>query len=205
MSAPSTAKRTKAKNAKNGSPQKHQGRSFHDYVAIAAATAVNDDINKQITYAERRINANLKYTLEAFMLMASVTKQILIEKLGETEASFNNRLLNEEDRIEGYFATDTLGATKGNFVRLEVLGGSEEEQKAGPQLIKIKDLAANPPELHAEFEAALIGMKTGDKKDVTITLNGVDTSYKVTMTRVSIKQAASEGDKSEEENSKGSA
>lgn len=189
MSATSATPRKKAKNSKTGSPQKHPQVSFRELLIQATRIAVTDDIQQSAVMIERKINANLKHTLEAFLLKSAVIEQVLMERLGITEAELQDRLLNEEDRIEGYFVTETLGATPGNFVRLEVTGVSEDEAKEGIQRIKIKSLLANPPELNNDFEAAILGMKAGDTRRVKIIIQDKERVYDVLMKRVSIKKA----------------
>lgn len=198
MSAPSATKRKKTKNSVTGKTQQHPQVNFRDLVIQATRIAVTDDLQKAVTMSERRINANLKHTLEAMLLKSAVLEQILMEKLGETELTLQERLLNEEDRIEGYTSSTVLGADDGNFVRLEVIGTSEEDLKEGVQRIKIKHLLNTPPELSFDFESAIKGMKTGEQRRVKIIIQDKEQEYDVTMRRVSIKNAAPEELKSEE-------
>jgi len=153
----------KKKRSSKARPQ----RTFTDEVTGQVNRLMSGQMTEQFQLMERRINENLKHTLQFYAFKVTVLEDILMDKLDITEDQLNDELLTKEDQMYGFVAV-TRPIEKGDMIRLKFYDLNAESKE--PQLLKINELCSEKPELNKDFEAELIGLKTGDEKEITVFL-----------------------------------
>lgn len=174
--------------------QVHPTMSFEQAVAIATARAVQSDVKNAVaTEGEallRTVRADFEISFQYVLNRLKAITDLVLEKFGISEDEINERVLAVEDEVNGYVGSNEAAAIE-DRVRFKI---RDVAQDVAPQAIKLDRLGTKPQQLHEEIENALLGMKAGDNKTITIKLGTEqkEFTFEINMKRVSKKVAKNE-------------
>ncbi len=181
-------KRDLKPTAKTGKPQQHQQKTFLKLVEEASIHKVKPYIQENFQQMGFQLQKEQNVGLSAMARRLVVTEQILCDKLGFTMDELSDRVFDMEDKDSGYFKVDEI--KQGDLARITVSTKAEgQEEFKGESKLEITDVGNAPFSLGPEVEPQLIGMKTGETKEVAF---GKDKKMlaKITVRRVSEKTKA---------------
>jgi len=161
--------------------RRHVQENFRDMVVAATKANTKDYIQSQMLQVSKALARNLADQFAPYDLYMDMITDVLIEKLDETEDSLEQRLADKEDKILGLTKSDEP-AKAGDHVRFKVKDLADKDAKF--KRLMVKQLASEKPEIHKDFEEALIGLTTGDSKTVTVKIEDKDYTYEVKVIRV---------------------
>ena len=126
---------------------------------------------------DQKLMANMHHITTALsqaQVRIETLEDLLMEKLGETEASLKERVLLRVEKKQG-FEEVTTPVVKGSVVRIKA---KESDAKDTLAAVPYEDafMVVGHNQIHADVDAAAIGMKAGESKDLILT-QGDKTSY----------------------------
>lgn len=165
---------------------KHASQSFADLVAKASMNVVKPYVHELFADMANNLSMRVFRQLAAIQTRIMAVEELLKTKLGVTEAEIQAMVAQIEDEATGYLVRED-GAQPGDLVRLTVR--TKEKDKDWSEAVKkqVTRLLNKPYSLGSEVvETAIVGMKTGDTKEVTLEDGFV---AEVSIDRVSFKPA----------------
>lgn len=116
---------------------------------------------KQLDYTKQ-----FTTTLSAIKLRMETLEDLLIEKLNETQDSFNERVMLRVEKNYGYVTVDTP-VKKGSMVRIkvkeEVLGKESPDAEMETQYICV-----GHNQLHSSIDTLIVGAVVGETRDIIL-------------------------------------
>lgn len=158
---------------KNGGKQ-HQTHSFEQLVANATLGKFSGYIDQQIQGLAQALVQRQAQSLGNLVTRLVALEELMMEKFSDvTKATLADRVSNIEDASEGLQNVTDGGVLEGDRVRLELKTRTADQTEYQGSSRLLVDNAGSGNTLGKEIEAALIGMKAGDSKDIAF---GVDNS-----------------------------
>lgn len=156
----------------------HATRSFEQMVADATSTRLKEYIQDQIRGLAQGLMARQQQGFANSALRTVAIEELLMDKLGVTKDDLANKVAVVQDRSEGFDPVD--GAVElGDRTRLEIrTKTSEQTEYAGTSRLLV-DNTGSGNTLGKELEAAVLGMKVGETREV---LFGKDNSLQASIT-----------------------
>lgn len=152
-------------------PQIHPTRSFDQMVADATMTRFSGFIEAEIERVGQDLLARQQAAMGNLLTRLVATEEVLSEKLGVSKTDLANRVAAIQDRFEG-FVEVTGGVELGDRVRLEIkTRTADQTEYQGSSRLQLED-AGTGRTLGKELEEALIGMSTGETKEVKFGKDG---------------------------------
>lgn len=173
--------------------QTHATNSFEQSVAIAVARQMNGELQKyaQNIYTELQNNFNRDFGKAFRVLGISIETllELMTEKTNLTEEEYNNRKLTVEDRVDGLVASTTGVVSEGDRVRFTIKDVNADN--AITENMMIDNLSAKKPQLLGGLDEAILGMKAGETKTLTVNLgdeqNKNEKTFELSVLKVSSK------------------
>lgn len=178
------------KKAQGGS--KHQSQSFEQLVGAANRNALKpfiietavelvNDLGNQLA---QRLFGQLGNIQTRIMALEKVLQQ----KFGLSEADIQNIVMDVEDEATGHTKVDRP-AQAGDLLRVSAATKAKDQTEYNPSVRKeVNSLGAAKPTLTKVVDEALVGMSSGETKEVTIGDGAM--TVRVTVDRVSAPPAA---------------
>lgn len=175
----------KKKTKANSQPRMQQ--SMGQMVSRAALAQLGPEIQNMVLFYTKQyanqIAVQQASTLETLFARVVVLETIVMEKLGYTTEDLTNLVAKIEDEKEGLTLVD--GPAEANDVtRVEISTKTADQSEfQGSSRLKVPQIGSGKS-LGPEIEAAIIGMKAGETKEITIGENK-DVVAKIVLDRVS--------------------
>jgi len=189
----------------NKKGQQRLQQSMGNMVSRAALAQLGPHIEQMVVDYVNQLGSNLSTqtasTLESMFSRIVVLETILIEKMGYTKEDLANKVADIEDQNQGLKKTES-SVEKNDVVRLEIKTKMKEQTEyQGTSKLRISQIGSGQT-LGLELESAIIGMKSGETKEVEfgqnkemlaqITLNRVSRSEKKQAAEASNESTASQ-------------
>lgn len=189
----------------NKKGQQRLQQSMGNMVSRAALAQLGPHIEQTVVDYVNQLGSNLSTqtasTLESMFSRIVVLETILIEKMGYTKEDLANKVADIEDQNQGLKKTES-SVEKNDVVRLEIKTKMKEQTEyQGTSKLRISQIGSGQT-LGLELESAIIGMKSGETKEVEfgqnkemlaqITLNRVSRSEKKQAAEASNESTASQ-------------
>jgi hypothetical protein len=175
----------KKKTNNGGKP--HQSLSFEQLVAKANQERLKPYIHELFMQLGNDLSQRVFRQLANIQTRVMALEEILIEKFNVTEVEIQQKVAEIEDEATGYKAV-TRPAEAGDLLRVSIETKAKgTEEFTAPVKRQITKLLNQPYSLTETIEKALVGVSTGEQKEVT--LEG-DFLVRVTVDRVSENLAA---------------
>jgi FKBP-type peptidyl-prolyl cis-trans isomerase (trigger factor) len=160
----------------------HAQNSFEQLVAKANREALKPYIHELFMDLGNDLSQRVFRQLANIQTRIMALEEILISKLGVSEAEIQLTVANIEDEATGYRKVDR-GAEAGDLLRVSIETKAKgTEEFTAPVKRQITRLLNQPYSLTETIEKALVGVKAGETKEVT--LEG-EFQVRVTIDRVS--------------------
>lgn len=172
-----------------GQRQVHPTRSFEQLVADATLSKLGGYIDDEIHELGQSLLIRQQQAMSNLLTRLVAVEEILTEKLGMTKDDLSNRVAAVQDRFEGFNEVTDRAVETGDRVRLEIATRTADQSEyQGSSRLQIEN-AGSGQTLGSEIEGAVVGMKTGETKEITF---GKDASLaaKITVNRISAKPKA---------------
>lgn len=181
-------KRPQKPTAKNGAPQQHAQKNFLALVEEASLKKVQPYINQTFQQLAMQMQQEQNLGLSSLARRLVVLEEIVGEKLGVSLDELTERVYDLEDKDSGYEKAEEV--KDGSLVRLTIATKvKDQEEFQGESTLVVTDTNNEPLTLGPDLEPALVGLKTGESKEISF---GKDEKMvaKVTVLRVSEKVEA---------------
>lgn len=159
---------SKRKNSNPGQKQVHPQKSFQDYVAEATLSKLGGYIDNEIRGLGQALAQRQAQSNNNLMTRIIAIEEILIEaNPALTKEVLANRVAAIQDRSEGYevVAADDV-VKEGDRVRVELKTRTADQKEfQGTSRLQIDNIGVGNT-LGKELEGAMVGMKTGEVKEV---------------------------------------
>lgn len=171
---------------KKKSSQQHLQQSVGSLVSKAALSQMGPQIESMVRHYVEQLGENLAVqqasTLETLFSRVVVLESIVIEKLGYTAEQLTTLVADLQDEKEGLQAVET--AELNDVVRIEVSTKTKDQTEfQGTSRMKVYKTGSGQT-LGPELESCLIGMKTGETKEVSFGKDAQMTA-KITLNKAS--------------------
>lgn len=171
----------KKRGAKSSKPR--ATASFEQLVGKANQEALKPFIMQQMNLMGMQLRQASLKELSSIQMRIMALEKFAIEKLGITEDDIANKVAELEDEATGFILTEEA-AVAGDLLRATIQVKTEGQEEYGPeQRMQIEKLAQQPFTVTEGFEAQLVGIKTGETRDVT--MDEGKTLVRVTADRIS--------------------
>lgn len=172
---------------KKTSNQPHLQQSMGQMVSRAALAQMGPQIEQMVRAYINQLGNQLAVqqasTLETLFARVVVLESIIMEKLGYTTDDLTNKVAAIEDEKEGLTLVEGA-AELGDVVRLEIRTKTKDQPEfQGSSRLKISQIGTGQT-IGQELEAAVLGMKAKDVKEVSFGKDGAMTA-EITVDRVS--------------------
>ena len=160
--------------------------SFERLVTTNVQKALNNHMQVMQQQVLSQVRADVKHTLSALDIEIGALIEIVKEKLGVSSEEFQDRMLNLEDKLVGLEVTTEAIAT-GDRVRFEV---AEQDKLDVTRQLMLDNVGFGPyndNHMFKDVEAALIGMTTGESKNIDLKIGDQEFKYNIKVARVSRK------------------
>lgn len=172
---------------KKKTAQQHVQQSMGNLVSKAALSQMGPAIERYINHKMKELSSQLAVqqatTLENLFSRVVVLEEIVMEKLGYTTDDLTAKVADIEDRNQGQALVQ--GAAQHNdVVRLEISTKTNDQDAfQGTSRLMVSNVGTGNT-LGVELESAIIGMKSGESKELQFGENKALTA-KITVNRVS--------------------
>lgn len=168
--------------------QQHVQQSMGNMVSAAALAQLGPKIEQlvraHVDSLGNQLTSQQISTFQNILLRLVTLEKLVIEKLGVTAEDLAKRVSDLEDSAEGLESVDTVEL--GDTVRLEISTKTKDQDRfQGSSLLKL-DNTGKGEYLGQELEAALLGMKSNETKEINFGQDGAMVA-KLTVNRVSRK------------------
>lgn len=126
---------------------------------------------------DKKLMANMHHISNALsqtQMRIEALEDIILEKMGETEASLKERVLTRIEKKQGFEEVNTP-VVKGSVVRIKAKEAETQDALASTPY-EDAFMVVGHAQVHADIDANIIGMNIGESKDLTLT-SGDKTSY----------------------------
>lgn len=172
---------------KKSNSKPHQSMSFEQLVGKANRDALKPYIHELFMSLGNDLSQRVFRQLANIQTRVMALEEILIGKFNVTEVEIQQKVAEIEDEATGYKAV-TRPAEAGDLLRVSIETKAKgTEEFTAPVKRQITKLLNQPFSLTETIEKALVGVSTGETKEVT--LEG-DFLVRVTVDRVSENLAA---------------
>lgn len=181
---------------KKKTSQQHVQQSMGQMVSKAALSQMGPQIEQLVRAYVQQLGNQLAVqqasTLETLFARVVVLESIIMEKLGYTSEDLTAKVAAIEDEKEGLeLASDE--AKLGDVVRIEIKTKTKDQADyQGSSRLKIYQTGSGQT-IGQELESAILGMKSGESKEVTFGKDGQMTAS-ITVDRVSRSVAKEQAD-----------
>lgn len=146
----------------------HVQQSMGQLVSRAALTQMGPEIEQLVRAYVQNLGSQLAVqsasTLETLFARVVVLESIVIEKLGFTAEDLTNKVADIEDEKQGLLKVDAVELN--DVVRVEIRTKTKDQPDyQGSSRLKISQTGTGQT-IGQELEGALLGMKTGETKEV---------------------------------------
>jgi len=142
-------------------------KSFDQLVADTTIAKFKPFVQQQINTAAQQILQVQNNNLRQINLRVIATEKLLMNKLNMNEDEIAENIVAVEDEVEQLTKVDEV--EKGDVVRVSIKTKGTKDTKFTEETRTRVDNVANVPfSLPKDVEDALVGMKEGDQKEITI-------------------------------------
>lgn len=146
----------------------HATQSFGQMVSAAALAQLKPHIDAMVLQGIQRLGNKLAIqqaeTLEDLYTRTIVLESILMDKFSMTRDDFANLLADKEDQREELTRAEEIGL--GDVVRLEIKTKAQDSDEFTPaKRLKLYQSGTGST-IGTQLETGLLGMKTGESKDI---------------------------------------
>lgn len=171
--------------------QQHLQQSMGNLVSRAALAQMGPSIENYVQQVVRQLGSQLAVqqasTLETIFARVVVLETIIMEKFDYTSEDLARLVADNEDQKENLVTAESVEV--GDVTRLEISTKTkDQEDYQGTSRLKVYNTGSGES-IGEELEKALIGMKSGETKEVQFGKDQ-EMSAKITMERVSRKVPA---------------
>jgi len=144
--------------------QIHPQNSFQDLVAQATLARLGGYIDQEIQGLGQALLQRQQQSLQNVLIRLISIEELAMEKYGLTKDDLAARAASIQDRMEGF--TDVEAVEVGDRVRLEIKTKTADQTEFQGSSRLLVDNAGTGNTLGKEIEGALVGMKTGETKEI---------------------------------------
>lgn len=173
---------------KNNGNKPHPNKSFEQYVADATLAKFEGYIDQQVEVVGRAMAQYQMRQLAVLTLRIKAIEELLGGKLGVTAAELGDKVAEYEDQAEGFQEVKDGGLLVGDRARVEITHKKSEEADFSKPVRLMVNNAGSGQTLGEELEAALVGLTTGETREVIYGPEGVMTA-RLTINRLSRRPA----------------
>lgn len=164
---------------KKKTAQNHVQQSMGQMVGRAAMVQMGPQIEQLVRAYVNQLGNQLAVqqasTLETLFARVVVLESIVMEKLGYTTDDLTKKVATIEDEKEGLTLVEGV-AELNDVVRLEIRTKTKDQiEFQGSSRLKVSQIGTGQT-MGQELEAAVLGMKAGDTKEVTFGQDGAMTA-----------------------------
>lgn len=173
--------------------QIHPQKSFDQMVAETTLQKFRPYIDQQLQGVAGALAQQQQQQFENVYLRQTVLEQIVEEKLGITKEELANRVASVQDESLGLVPVKDVA--EGDRVRIEIKTKTKDQEEFQGESRLLVDNVGSGNTLGPELEKPLVGMTTGESKEIAFGKEKAMTAL-VTINRVSrrpkVEEAASE-------------
>lgn len=166
--------------------------SFAQMVAVEVQRQVNGAIAEQVKMLEGKLQ-QMVFNISKFNALRMKSLEDYVSQKDSLSAEFfDEQALLTEDKIDGY-ETSQEGIVVGDRVRFLV---KDVNSKNDAEQLKLDNFGAEPYQLNETIEKEMVGLKTGEKKEIVVSFGEDKTfTYEVEVKLVSKQTPAKDEEK----------
>jgi hypothetical protein len=145
--------------------QQHPQQSFQDMVANLVTSRMEGHISNEVARLSQDLRVQQANAQKNILMRLMALEELACERLNVTKDDLAERVAQVQDGAEG-FEESPEGVVLGDRVRLEIKTRTKDQTEYQGSTRLLIDNAGAGGTLGAELEAAIIGMKAGETKEV---------------------------------------